>query len=65
MFGETIYVCSKCGRHADDRHLHGWLIDVAKNPEKKFYREMVIRCPSCVTTYALRQAERGKSAIKS
>lgn len=63
MTGKTYFVCSKCGRTADSRHLHGWLIGRHRDPEKQYWGEMVIRCPEHVTTYAIRKVVGGRKAI--
>ena len=60
------WVCSKCGRTVLDNanDTRGWLIDSHKDGEMQFNGEMVIRCPNCITAYALRTAEHGKEAIR-
>lgn len=53
----TLYVCGKCGRTADDRHVRDWL--VAKRvdtAEARVEGWMVIRCPEHITAYARRIA---------
>ena len=65
MFGETLYVCSKCGRTADSQHVRGWLIGTHADPERAYNGEMMIRCPDHVTDYAVRNTVGGKSAIRS
>jgi len=51
---QTIYICSRCGRQALARDAFGaWLI--AKRRGKQ---TLIIRCPECKTSYALRQAEK-------
>ena len=61
-----VWVCSKCGRTVEDtvNTTRGWLIDSHKDAEKQFHGEMVIRCPNCITDYALRNAEHGRGAIR-
>lgn len=63
-FGLTYYKCSKCGRTADEDHVRGWLIGTAKNPEKAYNGEMVIRCPEHITEYAIRSCTKGRGAIR-
>ena len=55
----TLYVCSKCGAVSDE--VSGWLIGPRRKGEA-----LVIRCPECITDYALRQVTletRNKRAI--
>ena len=61
-----VWVCSKCGRTVqDDRNsTRGWLIASHKDAEKQFNGEMVIRCPTHITKYALSIAEGGKESIR-
>jgi DNA-directed RNA polymerase subunit RPC12/RpoP len=63
----TVYVCSRCGRTVENHPnwTRGWLIDTHKDAAKAFNGEMVIRCPDCITKYAIRNAERGRAAIRS
>jgi DNA-directed RNA polymerase subunit RPC12/RpoP len=50
---DTIYVCSKCGTNSRNvDNLDDWLI--AKRPNHP--GELVIRCPDCITVYAVRKA---------
>jgi DNA-directed RNA polymerase subunit RPC12/RpoP len=64
VYGRTVYVCSKCGRTADDQHVRGWLIGTPKSGEKQFSGEMMIRCPQHTTDYAIRQTQGGRSKIR-
>ena len=60
-----VWVCSKCGKTADNTNAtRGWLIGSHKDAEKQFNGEMIIRCPACITDYAIRNTERGKAAIR-
>jgi len=61
-----VWVCSKCHRAVEDtaNATRGWLIDSHRNAEKQFNGEMVIRCPKCITTHAIRQAQHGRAAIR-
>ena len=61
-----VWVCSKCGRIVQNNvnDTRGWLIDSHKDAEKNFNGVMVIRCPNCITKYALNCAEHGKAAIR-
>ncbi|RPJ40118.1 MAG: hypothetical protein EHM35_00500 [Planctomycetaceae bacterium] len=65
MFSKQLYVCGKCGRTADEQHLHGWLIAKSKSGEDQFNGIMVIRCPDHITGYAIRKAEGGREAIRA
>lgn len=61
----TIYVCAKCGDTSRDiDNLDDWLI--ASRPGKP--GEMVIRCPDCITRYAVRKAgghiEYGRAVVR-
>jgi len=62
-----VYVCSKCGRTVMNEHnwTRGWLIDSHRDAEKRDRGEMVIRCPNCITNYAVRKAQRGRAAIRA
>jgi DNA-directed RNA polymerase subunit RPC12/RpoP len=64
MFSKQLWVCSKCSRQSDEDHVRGWLIDSSKDGEKQYHGVMVIRCPACITNYALRNAEHGRKAIR-
>ena len=64
LFGMTTYVCSKCGRRADEFHIRGWLIGTHKDPERAYNGEMMIRCPDHITEYAIRNTVGGRNAIK-
>ena len=62
----TIYVCGKCGEASEHwESLDDWLI--ASNPNKA--GQMVIRCPQCITEYAIRKAgghlEDGKGVVNN
>jgi DNA-directed RNA polymerase subunit RPC12/RpoP len=49
----TVYVCSKCGDNSMNiDNIDDWLI--ASRPNHP--GEMVIRCPDCITEYAIRKA---------
>jgi DNA-directed RNA polymerase subunit RPC12/RpoP len=65
MFGETLFVCSRCGRTADSRHVRGWLVGTHTDPERAVNGEMVIRCPEHVTDDAIRNTVNGRDAIRS
>lgn len=64
MASKQIWVCSVCGRGAEDSATRGWLIGSHKDPEKHYYGEMVIRCPQHVTDYAIRNVVGGRKAIR-
>ena len=61
-----VWVCSKCGQTVEDtpNATRGWLIGRNKDAAKQFDGWMVIRCPSCITDYAIRQAEHGRGDIR-
>jgi len=60
-----VWVC-RCGTTVENTEnaTRGWLIAGNKNAEKAFNGEMVIRCPHCITDYAIRNAENGKADIR-
>lgn len=53
MFGDTVYICSKCGRNTQTDDQSPWLIAAVYGSR---HGEMVIRCPRHITEYAIRKA---------